>query len=135
MLSSSSLKLLSLQYVTIIATCSQVLSLTRLISQLGAYQQGTRARLIQADDDLRALRRERDDALRDLNASKDQTRIWVAEVDKWKSEARPPFFPSSLPLFPCLPSRSRQSDRALIVVGSVARLSFFTSFSFDLAYR
>jgi hypothetical protein len=76
-------------------------------SQLGAYQQGTRARLIQADDDLRALRRERDDALRDLNASKDQTRSWVAEVDKWKSEARPPFLPSSLPLFPCLPSRSR----------------------------
>jgi hypothetical protein len=35
-----------------------------------------------ADDDMRALRRERDDALRDLNASKDQTRIWVAKVNK-----------------------------------------------------
>ncbi|KAI0252343.1 hypothetical protein BJV78DRAFT_1201980, partial [Lactifluus subvellereus] len=34
---------------------------------------------------LRALRHERDDALRDLNASKDQTRVWVAEVDKWKA--------------------------------------------------
>ena len=48
-----------------------------------------RARLNQTHDDLRALRRERDDALRDLNASKDQTRVWVAEVDKCKSEARP----------------------------------------------
>jgi hypothetical protein len=123
--STSSLKRLSLQYVTTIPTCSQVLSLTRLISQLGAYQQGTRARLVQADDDLRALRRERDDALRDLNASKDQARIWVAEVDKWRSEARP-FLPSSLPLFLCLlPPRSPQSDRALIVVGSAARSSFF----------
>jgi hypothetical protein len=37
----------------------------------------------------RALRRERDNALRGLNASKDKTRVWVAEVDKWKSEARP----------------------------------------------
>ncbi|KAI0248261.1 hypothetical protein BJV78DRAFT_1238365 [Lactifluus subvellereus] len=39
------------------------------------------------EDDLRSLQRERDDALGDLNASKDQTRVWVAEVDKWKSEA------------------------------------------------
>jgi hypothetical protein len=64
--------------------------------QLRAYEQGTRARLHQVDDDLRALRRERDDALRDLNASKDQTRVWVAEVDKWKSEARPLPYISSL---------------------------------------
>ncbi|KAI0252173.1 hypothetical protein BJV78DRAFT_1361097, partial [Lactifluus subvellereus] len=48
---------------------------------------GARARVNQTDDGLRALRRGRDDALRDLNGSKDQTRVWVAEVDKWKSEA------------------------------------------------
>ncbi|KAI9465551.1 hypothetical protein BJY52DRAFT_1383145 [Lactarius psammicola] len=42
---------------------------------------------VKAEDDLRALRRERDDALRDLNASKEQTQVWVTEVDKWKSEA------------------------------------------------
>jgi hypothetical protein len=57
--------------------------------QLRTYEQGTRAKLNQADDDLCALRRERDDPLRDLNASKGQTRVWVAEVDMWKSEARP----------------------------------------------
>ena len=33
------------------------------------------ARLDQTDDDLRALRRERDDALRNLDASKDPTRV------------------------------------------------------------
>lgn len=54
-------------------------------SQLRAYEQGTRARLSQVEDDLRVLRRERDDALRDL---KEQTQVWVAEVDKWKSEVR-----------------------------------------------
>jgi hypothetical protein len=43
--------------------------------QLRAYEQGTRIRSTQADDDLHALRRERDDALRDLNASKDQSRV------------------------------------------------------------
>ncbi|KAI9443161.1 hypothetical protein H4582DRAFT_1922820 [Lactarius indigo] len=57
------------------------------VSALRVYEQGTRARLSQAEDDLRALRRERDDALRDLNASREQTQVWVAEVDKWKSEA------------------------------------------------
>ncbi|KAH9049973.1 hypothetical protein EDB84DRAFT_1555914 [Lactarius hengduanensis] len=57
------------------------------VSALRAYEQGTRARLSQAEDDLRALRRERDDALRDFNASREQARVWVAEVDKWKSEA------------------------------------------------
>ncbi len=54
--------------------------------QLRAYEQGTRARLSQTEDDLRALRRERDDALRDLNANREQAQVWVAEVDKWKSE-------------------------------------------------
>lgn len=54
------------------------------VSALRAYEQGTRARLGQVEDDLRVLRRERDDALRDL---KEQTQVWVAEVDKWKSEA------------------------------------------------
>ena len=57
--------------------------------QLRAYEQGTRARLIEAEDELRALRHERDDALRDLNACKDQTRTWVSEADRWKAEARP----------------------------------------------
>lgn len=57
------------------------------VSALRAYEQGTRARLSQAEDDLRALRRERDDALRDFNASREQAQVWVAEVDKWKSEA------------------------------------------------
>jgi hypothetical protein len=55
-----------------------------------AYEQGTRAsaRLNQTQDDLHALRCGRDDALRDLNASKDQIRVCVAELDKWTSEAR-----------------------------------------------
>ena len=53
--------------------------------QLRAYEQGTRARLSQVEDDLRVLRRERDDALRDLT---EQTQVWVAEVEKWKSEVR-----------------------------------------------
>ena len=57
--------------------------------QLRVYEQGTRARLIEAEGELRALRRERDDALRDLDACKDQTRACVAEVDRWKTEARP----------------------------------------------
>ncbi|KAI0252326.1 hypothetical protein BJV78DRAFT_1281686 [Lactifluus subvellereus] len=60
------------------------------VSALRTYEQGTRARLNQIEDDLRVLRRERGDALRDLNASKGQTRVWVAEADKWKPEARPP---------------------------------------------
>ncbi|KAN0139816.1 hypothetical protein V8E53_002478 [Lactarius tabidus] len=54
------------------------------VSALRAYEQGTRARLSQVEDDLRVLRRERDDALVDL---KEQTQVWVSEVDKWKSEA------------------------------------------------
>ena len=37
------------------------------------------------DDDLRAVQRERDDALRALDVGKDQTRLWVAEV----TEVRP----------------------------------------------
>ena len=41
-----------------------------------------RARLNQADDDLRTLQYEHDGALRDLGASKGQTRVWVAKVDK-----------------------------------------------------
>jgi hypothetical protein len=41
--------------------------------QLRAYERGMRARSNQPHDDLRALRREHDDALRDLNTSKDQT--------------------------------------------------------------
>lgn len=66
--------------------------------QLRAYEQGTRVRLHQAEDDLRALRHERDDALRDFNACKEETRAWVAEVDRWKAEARTPlmYFPSSV---------------------------------------
>ena len=48
-----------------------------------------RARLNQTHYDLRVLHRERDDALTDFNASKDQARVWVAEVDKCKSEAGP----------------------------------------------
>ena len=45
--------------------------------QLRAYEQGMCARLNQTDFDLRALRCERHDALRGLNASKDQTQVWV----------------------------------------------------------
>ena len=56
--------------------------------QLRAYEQGSRARLIEAEDDVRSLRHERDDALRDLNICKEQTRTWIAEVDRWKAEAR-----------------------------------------------
>jgi len=37
---------------------------------------------------VRSLRHERDDALRDLNICKEQTRTWIAEVDRWKAEAR-----------------------------------------------
>lgn len=58
--------------------------------QLRAYEQGTRARLVEAESELRALRHERDDALRDLNACKEQTRTCAAEVDRWKAEARHP---------------------------------------------
>ena len=53
------------------------LQLSFLLIQLRAYEQGMCARLNQTDDDLRALRCERHDALRDLNASKDQTQVWV----------------------------------------------------------
>lgn len=35
------------------------------------------------------LRRERDDSFRDLNACKEQSRAWLAEVTRWKAEARP----------------------------------------------
>lgn len=56
--------------------------------QLRAYEQGTRSRLIEAENELRSLRHERDNALRDLNACKDQTRTWAAEVDRRKAEAR-----------------------------------------------
>jgi hypothetical protein len=63
--------------------------------QLRAYEHGTRARLTQAEDDLRVLRHERDDSFRDLNACKEQSRAWIAEVDRWKAEARP-----SAPLLP-----------------------------------
>ncbi|KAH8989675.1 hypothetical protein EDB86DRAFT_2942588 [Lactarius hatsudake] len=45
------------------------------VSALRAYEQGTRARLSQAEDDLH------------FNASREQAQVWVAEVDKWKSEA------------------------------------------------
>ena len=65
--------------------------------QLRAYEQGTRARLVEAESELRALRHERDDALRDLNACKEQTRTCAAEVDRWKAEAR---HPTSLPPHP-----------------------------------
>lgn len=37
---------------------------------------------------MRSLRHERDDAFRDLNICKEQTRTWIAEVDRWKAEAR-----------------------------------------------
>lgn len=70
-------------------------------SQLRAYEHGTRARLNQAEDDLRVLRHERDDSLRDLNACKEQTRAWVADVNRWKAEARPAHCP-----VPHLPSPS-----------------------------
>ena len=79
--------------------------------QLRAYEQGTRARLSQVEDDLRSLRRERDDALRDLNASREQTQVWVAEVDKWKSEVCSLHI-SGTEL--CLPSS--QANRASFVV-------------------
>ncbi len=81
--------------------------------QLRAYEQGTRARLSQAEDDLRALRRERDDALRDLNASREQTQVWVAEVDKWKSEVRGL---ASLYTLHRLCLHSSQANSALVVV-------------------
>ena len=56
--------------------------------QLRAYEHRTRARLNQAEDNLRVLRHERDDSLRDLSAFKDQNRAWVADVNRWKAEAR-----------------------------------------------
>jgi hypothetical protein len=58
------------------------------IFQLRAYEHGTRARLTQTEDDLRVLRHERDDSIRDLNACREQSRVWVAEVNRWKAEAR-----------------------------------------------
>jgi len=57
--------------------------------QLHAYEQGTRARLIEAEDELRTLRHERDDALQDLNACKDQTCMWVPKADRWEAKAHP----------------------------------------------
>ncbi|KAI0251966.1 hypothetical protein BJV78DRAFT_1205941, partial [Lactifluus subvellereus] len=39
----------------------------------------------QTHDDLPVFRRDRDDA--GSNANKDQTRVWAADVDKWKSKA------------------------------------------------
>jgi hypothetical protein len=57
------------------------------VSALRAYEHGTRARLTQAEDDLRVLRHERDDSFRDLNACKEQSRAWIAEVNRWKAEA------------------------------------------------
>ena len=63
--------------------------------QLRAYEHGTRARLTQAEDDLRVLRHERDDSIRDLNTCKERSRAWFAEINTWKAEARP----SALPLF------------------------------------
>ncbi|KAF8501045.1 hypothetical protein F5888DRAFT_1632839 [Russula emetica] len=62
------------------------------VSALRAYEHGTRARLTQAEDDLRVLRHERDDSLRDLNACKEQSRAWLTEVNRWKAEARPALF-------------------------------------------
>jgi hypothetical protein len=71
------------------AFSSSFIRLSIIISQLRAYEHGTRARLTQAEDDLRVLRRERDDSFRDLNACKEQSRAWLAEVNRWKAEARP----------------------------------------------
>ena len=68
--------------------------------QLRAYEHGTRARLTQAEDDLRVLRHERDDSMRDLNACKEQSRAWLAEVNRWKAEARPHCSLSSMILIP-----------------------------------
>lgn len=95
-------------------------SLTRSL-QLRAYEHGTRARLNQAEDDLRVLRHERDDSLRDLNAFKEQNRAWVADVNRWKAEARvPPALPCAIylpsPFFHAYPTASLQADSALLVV-------------------
>lgn len=57
------------------------------VSALRAYEHGTRARLTQTEDDLRVLRHERDDSIRDLNACREQSRVWLAEVNRWKAEA------------------------------------------------
>ena len=88
--------------------------------QLRAYEHGTRARLNQAEDDLRVLRHERDDSLRDLNAFKEQNRAWVVDVNRWKAEARvPPALPCAICLPPpssMLPTASLQADSALLVV-------------------
>ena len=80
------------------------LSLSLSNFQLRAYEHGTRARLTQAEDDLRVLRHERDDSIRDLNACKEQSRVWLAEVNRWKAEARPsalpvPFYNTHAKLF------------------------------------
>jgi hypothetical protein len=85
--SSSSLKRPSLRYGTRNPLPPPFRSFNSF--QLRAYEHGTRGRLNQAEDDLRTLRHERDEALRDFNACKEQTRAWATEVDRWKAEARP----------------------------------------------
>lgn len=70
-----------------ILRCSLTFGLL-VCSQLRAYEHGTRARLTQAEDDLRVLRRERDDSIRDLNACKEQSRAWLVDVNRCKAEAR-----------------------------------------------
>ena len=83
--------------------------------QLRAYELGTRARVNQTDDDLRALRRERDDALTDPNARKDQTRVWVVGwTSGTRSQRRMWWYVS--PFVLCLSLHPLQADGVLIMV-------------------
>ena len=78
--------------------------------QLHAYEQGTHAGLNQIHDDLRALRRECDDALRDLKTKP------VSGVQRWTSESQRCVLCHVSPLVLRLHLNSRQADRVLIVV-------------------
>ena len=67
------------------------------LTSMGPVRDSTRPRTICV------LRHERDDSLRDLNAFKEQNRAWVADVNRWKAEAR---VPPALPCAICHPPPS-----------------------------
>ncbi|KAI0317772.1 hypothetical protein OF83DRAFT_1171678 [Amylostereum chailletii] len=70
---------------TILADAFKTIS-QATVTALRAYEQGERARLAEAGDEIRQLRRERDDAIAQVQSVKQQDAAWAVEVDKWKAE-------------------------------------------------
>ncbi|KAI0055584.1 hypothetical protein BV25DRAFT_1921693 [Artomyces pyxidatus] len=56
------------------------------VTALRAYEQGSRVQLARAEEDIRIVRQERDDAVAAVYETKKQEQSWKQELEKWKGE-------------------------------------------------